>query len=68
MKPAPDYLLEFVNCGWKSGCDSNRCGCKRANLQYTELCKGRTDCKNATIDSEDGICNNSNEDDLNDDE
>ena len=18
MKPAPDYLLEFVNCGWKS--------------------------------------------------
>ena len=63
MKPAPDYLLEFVK-----GCNSNRCGCKRANLQYTELCKCCTDYKNATIDSEDEICNNSNEDDLNDDE
>ena len=40
-----DHLLEFVKCGCKSGCDSNRCGCKRANLQCTELCKCRTDCK-----------------------
>ena len=23
MKPGPDHLLEFVNCGCKSGCDSN---------------------------------------------
>ena len=37
-----------------------------ANLQYTELCKCRTDYKNATIDSEDEICSNYNEDDLSD--
>ena len=63
-----DHLLEFVNCGCKSGYDSNRCGCKRANLQGTELCKCRTDSKTATIDSEDGICSNYNEDDLSDDD
>ena len=62
-----DHLLEFVNCGCKSGCDSNRCACKRANLQCTELCKYRTDCKNATIDSDDEICSNYNDDDLSDD-
>ena len=63
-----DHLLEFVNCGCKSGCDSNRCACKRGNLQCTELCKYRTDCKNATIDSDDEICNNYNDDDLSDDD
>ena len=68
MKPAPDHLLEFVNCSCKSVCDLNRCACKRANLQCTELCKYRTDCKNATIDSEDEICSNYNEDDLSDDD
>ena len=68
MKPAPDHLLEFVNCGCKTGCDSNSCGCNRANLQCTELCKYRTDCNNATIDSEDEIFSNVYEDDLNDDD
>ena len=61
-----DHLLELLNCCCKLGCDSNRCGCKRANLQCTELCKCRTDCKNATIDSVDEICSNYNEDDLSD--
>ena len=59
-----DDLLEFVNCGCKSGCDSNRCGCKRAKLQCTELFKCRTDCINATIGSKDKICSNYDEDDL----
>ena len=68
MKPAPDHLLEFVNCGCKSGYDLNRCGCKRAKLPCTELCKCRTDCKNATIDLEDEICSHYNEDDLSDDD
>ena len=59
-----DDLLEFVNCGCKSGCDSNRCGCKRAKLQCPKLCKWRTDCVNATIDWDEEICSNYNEDDL----
>ena len=59
-----DHLLEFINCGSKSGCDSNRCGCKRAKLQCTELFKCRTDCINATIGSKDKICSNYDEDDL----
>ena len=68
MKPVPDHLLEFVNCGCTSGCDLNRCGCKRANLQCTELCKCRTYWKNATIDLEDEICSHYNEYDLSDDD
>ena len=63
-----DHLLEFVNCSCKSGCDSNRCGCERENVRCKELCKFRTDCKNATIDSEDEIYSNYNEDDLSDDD
>ena len=63
-----DHFLEFVNCRCKSGCDSNRCGCERANLQCPELCKYRPHCINAAIDSEDEICSNYNEDDLSDDD
>ena len=63
-----DHLLEFVKCGCKSGCDSNRCGCKRANLPGTERCKYRIYCKNATIDSKDEICRNYNEEDLSNDD
>ena len=63
-----DHLLKLLNYCCKSGCDSNRCGCRRANLQCTELCKCRTDCKNATIASEDEICSSYNEDDLSDDD
>ena len=62
-----DHLLELLNCCCKSRCDSNRCGFKRAKLQCTQLCKCRTDCKNATIDSEDEICSIYNQDDLSDD-
>ena len=63
-----DDFLEFVNCGCKSGYDSNSNGCKRANLQCTKLCKCRTDCINATIDAEDEKCSNYNEDDLSNDD
>ena len=27
----PEELLQCVNCRCKRGCESNRCGCKRAN-------------------------------------
>ena len=36
---APEELLQFVNCSCKTGCESNRCGCKRANLHCSGLCK-----------------------------
>ena len=49
---APEELLQFVNCGCKTGCESNRCGCKRANLHCTELCKCEN-CNNRSQDSDD---------------
>lgn len=52
IRAAPDELLQFVNCGCKTGCESNRCGCKRANLHCTELCKC-VNCNNRSQDSED---------------
>ena len=63
-----NHLPEFVSSGCKSRCDTNRCGCKRAKLQCTKLCKWRTDCVNATIDWDEEICSNYNEDDLSNDD
>jgi hypothetical protein len=43
---APDSVLEIVNCSCKTGCKSNRCSCKKANLNCTDLCKCSDSCKN----------------------
>jgi hypothetical protein len=67
---APEELLQFVNCGCKTGCESNRCGCKRANLHCTELCKCEN-CNNRSQDSddeEDMINSNYEDENLSDDE
>ena len=34
----PDSLLDCINCKCKTGCQTQRCSCKKANLNYTELC------------------------------
>ena len=45
--PAPDSLLDCVNCKCKTGCQTQRCSCKKANLNCTELCSC-CDCHNTT--------------------
>ena len=67
---APEELLQFVNCGCKTGCESNRCGCKRANLHCSELCRGEN-CNNRSHDSEDAedmINSNYEDENMSDDE
>lgn len=38
LQPAPNAVLELVRCGCKTHCSSNRCQCRRAGLQCTDLC------------------------------
>ena len=39
LPPAPDGILENIECSCKKGCASNRCACVKANLSSTSLCK-----------------------------
>ena len=45
LPPAPDSVLEFVNCKCTKGCENRRCSCVKGNLKCTDACKC-TDCKN----------------------
>ncbi len=36
--PAPDSILECINCGCKTGCNTQRCACKKSALQCTDVC------------------------------
>ena len=39
LPPAPDAVLQLVKCGCKKDrCANNRCRCRKAGLQYTDLC------------------------------
>lgn len=49
--PAPDALLDSINCKCKSGCKTFRCSCKKANLAYTDLCTC-CDCQSSTKELE----------------
>jgi hypothetical protein len=46
LLPAPDGILENVDCACKKGCSTNRCSCFKAGLQCTSMCKCQ-DCTNA---------------------
>jgi len=46
---APDSLLKLVRCQCKSNCDTQRCSCKRNELECSTACG---ECK--------GLCRNSN--------
>ncbi len=48
IPPAPEGILENVNCGCQSGCTTRRCVCKRAALKCTSLCR----CYNCTNQKE----------------
>ena len=49
--PTPDSMLEFIYCGRKTGCEIQRCSCKKAMMRYTDVfsCAG---CMNAEFDDE----------------
>jgi hypothetical protein len=49
LAPAPDSILEFVNCKCKKGCENNRCSCVKAVMKCSDLCKC-TGCKNISTD------------------
>lgn len=51
LPPAPDGILENVQCACKTGCTSNRCSCHKANLQCTSVCRC-SHCSNATQESD----------------
>ena len=47
----PDGILENVQCGCKTGCTSNGCSCRKANLQCTSNCQCNN-CSNANQESD----------------
>jgi 5'-3' exonuclease len=53
---APDALLKLVSCQCKGNCDTQRCSCKRNDLECSSACR---ECK--------GLCKNSNLDPSTDD-
>lgn len=54
VAPAPESLLEFVNCKCKQGCENRRCSCVKASLKCSDLCKCSAGCKNN--DGNEGSC------------
>ena len=50
LAPAPDSVLEFVNCKCKKGCQNNRCSCVKATMTCSNLCKC-TGCRNNAKES-----------------
>lgn len=46
--PAPDSILEFIHCGCKTGCKTQRCSCRKATIQCTDVCTC-AGCENAVI-------------------
>ena len=44
--PAPQSLIECVECKCKTGCLTMRCSCRKAELKCTDLCSC-CDCQNA---------------------
>ena len=37
--PAPDSILELISCGCKTGCQTDRCHCRKNELLCTEMCR-----------------------------
>ena len=50
LPPAPEAVIELVRCGCaKSRCSTNRCSCRKAQLNCTDLCgysDGDDQCEN----------------------
>ena len=50
--PAPQSLIECVECKCKTGCSTMRCSCKKADLKCTDLCSC-CDCQNEAAGDDD---------------
>ena len=37
--PAPLVLIQLSACGYKTGCKTNRCKCRKSGFTYTDMCK-----------------------------
>ena len=63
LPPAPDAVLHLVKCNCKKDrCANNRCKCRKAGLQCTDLCGcADNDCCNNVPDEEE---NSDDEDDM----
>lgn len=44
--PAPEAIVEMINCRCKTSCSTLRCSCKTVDLTCTELCQCSADCEN----------------------
>lgn len=52
LQPAPDAVLHLVKCGCgKERCRNNRCSCRRAGLNCTDLCNCSNDDTAETCDN-----------------
>ena len=51
--PAPDAILEVLDCSYKTGRNSNRCGCFKNELKCTEICRceNRSNCDRGEDDT-----------------
>ena len=65
QEPIPRVLLNIILCGCTTQC-SNACGCRKAGLKYSILCKlcCSETCTNVNVDAEDS--DEDDEDDYND--
>ena len=48
LPPGPDELLQFVKCGCKTGCSTQRCSCVKHGLDCTSTC---SECKGLSCDN-----------------
>ena len=52
---APDSLLKLVRCQCKSNCDTQRCSCKRNELECSNACSECKElCQNSNFDASTG--------------
>ena len=51
QQPAPESILEYVNCKCKKGCKTKRCSCYKSDLKCTELCQCDS-CENLDVADE----------------
>ena len=68
FQPAPDAVLHLVKCGCvKERCLNNRCQCRKAGLNCTDLCScndaNDETCENVGDDSDDKGNDDSSDDD-----
>lgn len=44
---APKDILQFVSCGCKGNCNTNRCSCQKGSMQCTDVCRSSDTCENS---------------------